>query len=272
MRIDYSEPRQSYTTTGALRQRPGSGRSGAKVVALIAVSGLLFGSGFGIGWYFSQQSAKKAFRAAMEQQSLETAPKGASVTQPTAVRTTSPQAATPPQAATVPPPHQPPADPVAAQQPVAPGTAPSGQPLSFFENLPKGQKNTVLGSGINEKPKPAAPQPAPVSPAQPGSPSVPLAKKPDTKKGDQPGTAAKPVPQPSGYLVQVASYSNRKDADSLKAKLVAKGYAAVVTETVIGDKTWYRVRIGRHLDKESATQISNQLMMGAKVVPDLDER
>jgi len=132
MRIDYSEPRQSYTIPSPSRQRPSNGFSGAKLVAVVILSGLLFGSGFGTGWYFSQQSAKKAFRAAMEQQSLETGAKGG----PQAVLT--------------------PAGP--AQQPISPSAPTTGQPgaaapssshpelpLSFFDNLPKGQKKHRIG-------------------------------------------------------------------------------------------------------------------------------
>lgn len=254
MRIDYSEPRQSYTTPGPSRQRPSDGISSAKMMALGMCAALLFGSGFGVGWYFSQQSAKKAFRAAMEQQSLETAPKGGQVQQTVGPPAAGPQNIAQPVAQQT----GQPGTAAQSQQANTPATGPNGQPLSFFENLPKGQKNTVLGSGINEKPKPVTP--TPTAPPQAGA--QPAIKKPEATP------AAKPAPQPSGYIVQVASYSNRKDADSLKAKLVAKGYAAVVTETSLSDKTWYRVRIGRHLDKESASQIANQLMMGAKIVPD----
>lgn len=267
MRIDYSEPRQSYTTPAPSRHRPGSGVSSTKAVAIAICCAVLFGSGFGVGWYFSQQSAKKAFRAAMEQQSLETAPKnGASQTpaHPTA-QPASQQGTAAPVAQQVQPGTTP-----APQQASTPATGPNGQPLSFFDNLPKGQKNTVLGSGINEKPKPVTPPVAPAPSVQSGTQAT-AAKKTDIKKTDPSSTAAsKAAPQPSGYLVQVASYNNRKDADSLKAKLVAKGYAATVSETTLGDKTWHRVRIGRHLDKESASQIANQLMMGAKIIPDQD--
>lgn len=259
MRIDYSEPRQSYTTPGPSRQRPSSGTSGSTVVVLTVVGGLLFCFGFGVGWYFSQQSAKKAFRAAMEQQSLETSPRTAGQPQQTALA----PAGSPPGA--VPAPQPQPGTPQQPQTGTAPATGPDGQPLSFFENLPKGQKNTVLGSGINEKPKPVPPSPAPVAP-QPTTPQPASAK----KTAAPPATAKAPAPT-GGYLVQVAAYSNRKDADTLKAKLSAKGYSVTISETSQNDKgTWYRVRIGRHLDKEAATKISNQLMMGAKVIPDQD--
>lgn len=262
MRIDYSEPRQTYATTGPVRQRPSNTASRAKLLALVLAAFLLFAFGFGLGWYFSQQAAKKSFRAAMEQQSLETGGK-------------------------LPPGQQAPAAdlqqgaPPAAQQ-TEPGAAPANPgelPLSFFDNLPKGQKNTVLGSGINERPKPTVPA-VPVAPATPVTPTAPVASEaqqptpaPAVKKVTpappaKPAPSAKPAPQPTGYVVQVASFSNRKEADSLKTRLVARGYAASVSTTTLEGKDWYRVRIGRHLDKEAATKISNQLMMGAKIVPD----
>jgi len=255
MRIDYSEPRQSYTVPNPSRHRPTNGISGATLIALVVCGGLLFGSGFGVGWYFSQQASKKAFRAAMEQQSLETGAKGGLQPSPAAA----PDG--PAQQSEAPP---------AAQPGTAPVPSHPELPLSFFDNLPKGQKNTVLGSGINEKPKPAAPPvatPAPqTTPQQPAEPQRTAPAQPAAKP------TAKPAPKPSGYLVQVASYSNRKDAETLRSRLSAKGYSAKVSETTLEGKTWYRVRIGRHLDKESATTISNQLMMGAKIVPDQDEQ
>jgi len=259
MRIDYSEPRQSYTVPNPSRHRPKSGISGATLIALVVCGGLVFGSGFGVGWYFSQQAAKKAFRAAMEQQSLETAAKGGVL---------------PPTVATPDGLTQQPATP-AAPTTTQPGAAPTPShpelPLSFFDNLPKGQKNTVLGSGINEKPKPAPPPPV-TAPAAQTAPQQPA--EPQKSEPAQPAAkpAAKSAPKPTGYVVQVASYSNRKDADTLRSRLSARGYAAKVSETTLEGKTWYRVRIGRHLDKESATTISNQLMMGAKIVPDQDEQ
>lgn len=255
MRIDYSEPRQSYTVPNPSRHRPKSGISGATLIAIVACGGLVFGSGFGVGWYFSQQAAKKAFRAAMEQQSLETAAKGGAL---------------PPTAAPLDGSAQQPAAPATAQPGTAPVPSHPELPLSFFDNLPKGQKNTVLGSGINEKPKPTTPPP--VAPPAPQTAPQAAAPSDTAKKPEPPQPAAKPAPKPTGYVVQIASYSNRKDADSLRSRLSAKGYAAVVSETFLEGKTWYRVRIGRHLDKESATKISNQLMMGAKIVPDQDER
>jgi len=76
MRIDYSPPRRSPTPSLSTAKQRSSYGSTLRFVMLIASLGLLlFGIGFGSGWYFSQQSTKQAFRAAMEQQSLESSPK-----------------------------------------------------------------------------------------------------------------------------------------------------------------------------------------------------
>ncbi|QOX78297.1 SPOR domain-containing protein [Trichlorobacter lovleyi] len=241
MRIDYSEPRQSYgsssSSTGASPRKADSSSSGSLLLWSI-LAGVIFITGFGTGWFFSQKAAKKAFRAAMEQQSLETALKDPKKQTEQPVQQPAQPGATAPAAA----PGQP-----------AQSAAPTGQvPLSFFESLPKGQKQTVLGSGINEKPKPA-PSPAPQPPQAAGA----AAKAPDSK------TAG------SGFLVQVASFTNAKEAENAKAKLAAKGYSATVAETNLNDKgTWYRLRIGRHLDKEAAAEIASRVGGGAKVLPD----
>ena len=243
MRIDYSEPRQSSgsgSTGISSSPRKADGSSSSNLIVFGILAGFIFCTGFGTGWYFSQKSAKKAFRAAMEQQSLESTPKDPKKQPDQSVQQ-------PPQAAATPPTVIPAVGKPAQQ------AAPTGQvPLSFFETLPKGQKQTVLGSGINEKPKPAA-SPVPQPPQTP----APATKAPDTKAVN------------SGFLVQVAAFANKKEAENTKAKLAEKGYSASISETNLNDKgTWYRVRIGRHLDKEAASEIAGRVGSGAKVLPD----
>lgn len=243
MRIDYSEPRQSSGSSSSSissSPRKADSSSSSNLIFMCVLAGFIFFTGFGTGWFFSQKAAKKAFRAAMEQQSLESAPKDGKkpADQPTQQ---------PPQASATPP------TAITTGQP-AQQAAPTGQvPLSFFESLPKGQKQTVLGSGINEKPKPAAASPAPQPPQAPAAATKPS----DTKAAN------------SGFLVQVAAFANIKEAENTKAKLAAKGYSASISETNLNDKgTWYRVRIGRHLDKEAASEIAGRVGSGAKVLPD----
>ncbi len=261
MRIDYSPPRRSATPplpTG--KQRSSSGSSVRFVMLLASLGLMLFGIGFGSGWYFSQQSTKQAFRAAMEQQSLESTPKEERVSsEPTPVVAPVPLAA-PAQPVVAAVPAQAPAPP--QQKPAVP-TTPTGPPLSFYENLPSGQKNAVLGSGINERPKPAA------TPAPPLQPAIAPAPKP---AADPQTTADKPSATPTapvGWLVQVAAFSSQKDAETLKTKLAAKGYNASIMETHLNDKgTWYRVRIGRRMSKDAAQDIASRIGGGAKALPD----
>ncbi|MDK9718852.1 MAG: SPOR domain-containing protein [Trichlorobacter sp.] len=242
MRIDYSEPRQSSGSSSSSMSsspRKADSSSSSNLLLFGILASFIFFTGFGTGWFFSQKAAKKAFRAAMEQQSLESAVKDGKKTADQPSQQPAQASATPPTATTGQP----------AQQ-----AAPTGQvPLSFFESLPKGQKQTVLGSGLNEKPKPAAASPAP----QPPQTTAAATKSSDTKAAN------------SGFLVQVAAFANTKEAESTKAKLAAKGYSASISETNLNGKgTWYRVRIGRHLDKEAASEIAGRVGGGAKVLPD----
>lgn len=261
MRIDYRPPRNlSNMSVSSGKQRSSGSSAGGSALFFVILAVIIFGGGFGTGWYFSQQSTKRAFRAAMEQKSLENSPKEERHPIPPPVPVTEPVSPAPS------------AQPAAAAPPAAPATAaapaasqkpapPPGLPLSFYENLPSGQKNTVLGSGINEKNKPAPPaappqqQPAAAAPPKPDAAPVAAPQKPAAATG--------------GWLVQVAALSSKKEAEALKAKLVAKGYNASIMETHLNDKgTWYRVRIGRRMSKEAATDIASRIGGGAKALPD----
>ena len=56
-------------------------------------------------------------------------------------------------------------------------------------------------------------------------------------------TAKKPVDTKS-YVVNMASFTARSDADSLKRKISGKGYLCYVTTFNKDGTTWYRVRVG----------------------------
>jgi cell division protein FtsN len=238
MRIDYSEPRQSSGSGNSAlhsQRKMESSRNSPNLLLITVLACIVFSVGFTTGWYLSQQSAKKAFRAAMEQQSLESNSKKQPEQPQQQLGQTQQTAAV-----------------AATPGPQPQQASPTGQvPLSFFENLPKGQKQAVLGSGINEKPKPA-------QPAAPPTHQQTVAKTAEVKTV---GSA--------GYLVQVAAFTSSKEAEATKVKLSAKGYSASVVEINLNDKgIWYRVRIGRHLDKDAATEIVNRLGGSAKILPD----
>ncbi len=267
MRIDYSEPKQSYIGGQAIKARPRKEPTGL-ITTIVIVTGLLtFLAGFGTGWFLSQRSAKKSFQAATEQNSLENSPNQPQSAPPVAKQS------------------QPPAQPApAAQQPqtaAATSTsqaAPNGQttpepPLSFYRTLPSGHQSNVLGSGINSSDGKGK------HPLQAAIPSN-LTRKPQPEDSqntdtDKPAasekSAAKPQKVSSSFVVQVASYSLKSEAEASKSKLSAKGYNVTINESNLGDKgIWYRVRVGKKLDQEAAKELAAKLGKGAIAIPDRD--
>lgn len=260
MRIDYSEPKKSYSSPQASQNRPRKESSGGALIVAVTTGILCLGIGFGSGWLLSQRSAKKAFKAAMEQQSLENSP-----------RQTSPQ-------------QQPgtPVSPPAAAQPSPGGVTPSPAagstqkaaepPLSFYKTLPSGQKSTVLGSGINAKEDKPAKQPLQAAmPANMPRPPNPADENAPKQPGQAAAAKAAARPDTSGFTVQVASYSLKSEAESLRSKLAAKGYNVGIVESHLGDKgIWYRVRVGKRLDADAAKELAGKLGKGALAIPDKD--
>jgi len=211
----------------------------------------------------SQRSAKKGFQAAMEQQSLENNPQQVKAELPVP-QSAAPVATTQPQMGNS-----------ATQPPAAGSPQANDPPLSFYKTLPSGQKSNTLGSGINsinEKPAKQA-----LQAAMPANVTKPAPPEPDEAAQNQPSKAVPTKPanasrQEAGNLtVQVASFSLRSEAETLRSKLAAKGFNAGIVESNLGDKgTWYRVRVGKHLDPEAAKELAAKIGKGAIAVPEKD--
>ena len=73
------------------------------------------------------------------------------------------------------------------------------------------------------------------------------------KEGDGARVPAKPM-----YAVQVGAFENQRAAEDLRQQL-RKKYPSVTVQTSSGEKTVYRVRIGREADIESAAKLASQL-------------
>jgi len=65
------------------------------------------------------------------------------------------------------------------------------------------------------------------------------AKQPADKTAIQEKTSGK-----GNYIIQVGSFRNPKDAESMKAQLAFLGATAHIQKVTINDKTWQRVRVG----------------------------
>lgn len=138
------------------------------------------------------------------------------------------------------------ADPKKVAEPAAGGKRPaSGEPLTFYQTLPQGGKG-ALGSGMNLKKEEK--KPAPAAPASAAAPAA---------------TAA----PPGKFLVQIASYREKKEAEKIQEKLSSKGLAAYVVESKSAERgVWYRVRVGKHLSRDEADDLAETAGNGAIVV------
>jgi cell division septation protein DedD len=261
MRIDYSEPKQACVKTQSMN-RPRKEPAGLITTIVIITGVITFIIGFGSGWLLSQRSAKKAFQAATEQQSLESSPKQENTPAPAKVQQQVPQPAVPAQLPQT----------GAPNVQTASGSQPTPEPqLCFYKTLPSGQKNNVMGSGINAKddkvkqPLQAAIPSNMVKPAQQGAEPA----KPATEKPLATPDKSAVKHDNSGFTVQLASYSLKSEAETLKTKLAGKGYNVSIVESNQGDKgTWYRVRVGRKLAQDAAKELAGKLGKGAIVIPD----
>ncbi|MDD2897366.1 MAG: SPOR domain-containing protein [Desulfuromonadaceae bacterium] len=261
MRIDYSEPKKSCSTPQPSQNRPRRESSGGVLIVALISGTICLGIGFVSGWMLSQRSAKSAFKAAMEQQSLENSPQPVKA-QPLPQQPTTPKSAPQPNPGS----SQQPAE-SAAAQPIA------EPPLSFYKTLPSGQKNNVMGSGINLKGEKPAKQPLQAAmPTNVIRPAPPETVENIQKQPSQTAPAkSAPRQDTSGLTVQVASYSLKSEAETMRGKLSAKGYNVNIVESHQGDKgTWYRVRVGKHLDPEAAKELAAKLGKGAIAIPDKD--
>lgn len=266
MRLDYSDKMKAVRESTERPARPvQKNRPRKEPIGTFAVVGLLllaigYGAGVLTGWVlFKVKQDPKAFAAA--QAASQAKPQAA----PAAAQT-----AAPPQ----------------------PGQPAPEVPLTFYKTLPSGGKG-AMGSGINTKlpevqskaapaapaapaaatPVPAKPAAAAAASAKPGE-AKPVEKAPAERGGDKPAAekvsdkpaAEKQASEPR-YLVQVASYKDKKEAESVRARLTAKGIAAYTVESKLQDKgVWYRIRVGRHLSKQEAQQLAGKVGSGATVV------
>lgn len=253
MRIDYSEPKKSCSSPHQAGQnRPRRESSGGTLALAGAfITGILcLGIGFGTGWMLSQRSAKKAFQAAMEQQSFENSP----------------------QQEKLQPAQQQPAPPALTQQPQIGGTGSTNQ-LSFYKTLPSGQKNNVMGSGFNSLDDKPGKQPLHAAMPANITRQNPVEREEIPQKQPLQGAAAKQATRQDSnrFTVQVASYSLKSEAETMRSKLTAKGFNAGIVESNLGDKgIWYRVRVGKRLDQSAAKELADKLGKGAIATPDGD--
>jgi cell division septation protein DedD len=182
-----------------------------------------------------------------------------------------------------------------AQSPTLPaegsnGAAPEPM-LTFYDRLPKGNRD-LLGSGLNASRPPEQPPvrvvPAPPSPAVKEAQQVETATKPKesakvpARKAEVPAVKESPTKDAPAretpvkeddakgkFVVQVASYHDKKEAEAVRNRLKADGIPAYIIESSVPEKgIFYRVRVGRHLDQKAAQEMAGKAGGGAIVIPE----
>jgi cell division septation protein DedD len=74
------------------------------------------------------------------------------------------------------------------------------------------------------------------------------------------GSTGKALSTAAGYRVQVGSFQYRDQAESLRHRLVQKGYQVAITPTAIpGKGVWYRVQVGGAAERGMADRLAQQL-------------
>ena len=66
-------------------------------------------------------------------------------------------------------------------------------------------------------------------------------------------------PEAGGYVVQVAAYKVRGEADTVAKRLASKGFPSFVTSPSAGAARMYRVRVGKYSDRREAEAVARRL-------------
>lgn len=129
-----------------------------------------------------------------------------------------------------------------------PPSAPSPSAPVASTPKPKFEFYTLLSKDTKRPTLPARPTPTPVSAHAPPITSAP----PST---DLPKVVENTGASKSSYLIQVAAFNKKEEAEKLKASLVLRGFDVKVNARMQGNTTWYRVVIGPFINLAEAEKV-----------------
>ncbi len=127
----------------------------------------------------------------------------------------------------------------------------------------------VIAPAANSTPEIAAPSPTAATP-----PPLVAAKPPPARSSaasfDAPAdsvgarperevVSAPPSSRRKPYSIQIEAVMDRAGAEGMVAKLRRLGYSAYIIETMIGGRTWYRVRVGPYATEQEASEAEGKL-------------
>ncbi len=130
----------------------------------------------------------------------------------------------------------------------APGNPIPKEDLTFFDTLKDKEKKNVA-----------------LQPKKETKPAAQTTKRPPEKKTD-PKKVSVPSLASGAYTIQVASFSDKKGAETLSQKLKKKGYEAYVAAGEVPEKgTRYRVRIGHYSSRGDAQRAAERIQETEKL-------
>jgi len=147
-------------------------------------------------------------------------------------------------------------------------------PVELEPTLPTETNTTTLEyrDAVSEPDKREKPrsQAAPIEPAATVSPKA-NAEKRDKTTSAQPKSTTEKKPHLSAWIIQVGSFSQKKNAAAFRNKLRAAGFTAFIEPLSAQSGTMYRVRVGPELDKKRAAaklaQLKKQFKLQGIIVP-----
>ena len=96
--------------------------------------------------------------------------------------------------------------------------------------------------------------------------TAPPAKSADAPK---PAATAPAAPEaPTGFYLMAGSFQKQSDAEAQKANLALQGFDASIQKGVVGEKVWFRVKVGPFKRQDDANRARNELKeAGIDAVP-----
>jgi DedD protein len=130
------------------------------------------------------------------------------------------------------------------------GSATSSPPMTFYKSVEQKDANPQLTPAADAK----------TATANPSAPANTVATNPAAAQSPAVGTADSTATLPTaGYFVQVAAVSKQEDADALVDALKAKQYPAFVTSQSATDKLFH-VQVGPYTDIKDAEAMRTRLI------------
>ena len=156
------------------------------------------------------------------------------------------------------------ADPLTAENSIAPATEPPAVATSSGSNAPASSKedlsypNRLAGEAPREQLRETPPAPAPNPPVV------------EAKPAPRPAPAASDVPSEpggDGFAIQLAALRERAEAEGIVRRLASKGYSAYVMSPPAGAPAVFRVRVGKFKDRREAESVSARLQKEEQFKP-----